>query len=73
MFLLGNNNEPLPLGISAFFLENVELTRQPLSLQFWTLYSNTITRLELTDCAVLPRICVETQDHDGNIVQMDTV
>ena len=68
-----DNRQNLPLTIAAFFLENVELTRQPLSLLFWNLFSDTITRLEFTDCAVLPRICVATKDKDGNTVNVDTV
>lgn len=67
------SDDPLPLRISAFFLENVELTRQPLSNQFWDLYSETITRLEFTDSAVLPRVRVETRGADGNPVNFDTV
>ncbi|OXA62291.1 hypothetical protein Fcan01_03280 [Folsomia candida] len=66
------HNYPLPLRTAAFFLENLELTRNPLSLKFWSLFSDTITRLEFTDCAVLPRICVDVKDNDGNVVNVDT-
>jgi hypothetical protein len=63
--------EHLPLTISSFFLEDIELTRH--SLRFWNLYANNITRLEFTDCAVLPRIVVSARDVDGRVVNMDTV